>query len=51
MKRTLPRILGRVLIAAFLLVLVVGPVCLYAILRLGWPPVIGNLSVTKLESN
>lgn len=38
------RRLGRVLIAALLLVFVVGPVCLYAILRLGWPPVIGNLS-------
>lgn len=38
------RLLRRVLIAAFLLVFVAGPVCLYAILRLGWPPVIGNLS-------
>lgn len=37
-------LLGRVLIAVFLLVFVAGPVCLYAILRLGWPPVIGNLS-------
>lgn len=41
------RLLGRVLIAVFLLVFVVGPVCLYAILRLGWPPVIGNLSAAR----
>ena len=37
-------LLGRVLIAAFLLVFAAGPVCLYAILRLGWPPVIGNMT-------
>ena len=43
-RETLTKWLRRGLLAAFLLVFVIGPVCLYALLRLGWPPVIGNLS-------
>lgn len=43
-RETLRKRLGRGLMAAFFLVFVIGPVCLYALLRLGWPPVIGNLS-------
>lgn len=43
-KGTLLKRLRSVLIIVILLIFVVGPVCLYALLRLGWPPVIGNLS-------
>lgn len=35
---------GRIALAVFLLVLVIGPLTLYALLVLGWPPVIGNLT-------
>lgn len=44
MKEKLPKRLGRGLVSAVLLALILGPLCLYALLRLGWPPVIGNLS-------
>ncbi|MCX4371313.1 MAG: hypothetical protein OSJ58_05710 [Dysosmobacter sp.] len=43
MKKTLSKSFGNVLIAAFLLIFAAGPVCLYMIFALGWPPVIGNL--------
>lgn len=38
------RNVGKVLLVVFLTVFVAGPVLLYAVLRLGWPPVIGNLT-------
>ena len=34
-------------ITAFFLIFLVIPVCLYAVLRLGWPPVIGNLLAAR----
>lgn len=42
-NKRLRKILRNALIAGFLLVFIVGPLCLYAALSLGWPPVIGNL--------
>ena len=35
--------LRRFIIAAFFLVFLMIPLCLYTYMRLGWPPVIGNL--------
>ena len=50
MKEKPRKILGSVF-AALLLLLVIAPLCLYALLRLGWPPVIGNLSAAgKLKT-
>lgn len=36
--------LGKIVVAAFLLIFVIAPLALYALLVLGWPPVIGNLT-------
>lgn len=36
--------LGKVIAAVLLLVFAIGPLTLYALLVLGWPPVIGNLT-------
>ncbi len=44
MKKPLKSTLGKAAAALFLLVFVIGPLALYAVLMLGWPPVIGNLT-------
>ena len=39
--------LRRFIIAAFFLVFLMIPLCLYTYMRLGWPPVIGNLLAAR----
>ena len=47
MKGKAKRYLRRFVIAAFVLVFFVAPVCLYTVVRLGFPPIIGNLLAAR----
>lgn len=47
MKETVTRYLRWFIIAAVLLVFLILPLCLYTVLRLGFPPVIGNLIAAR----
>ncbi len=47
MKKPLKNTLGKAAAAIFLLVFVIGPLALYVVLTLGWPPVIGNLTAAR----
>lgn len=42
--KSLRKNLGKIIAAVFLLAFVIAPLALYALLVLGWPPVIGNLT-------
>ena len=47
MKEKTKKYLRRFIIAAFFLVFLMIPLCLYTYMRLGWPPVIGNLLAAR----
>ena len=47
MKEKTKAYLRRFIIAAFFLVFLIIPLCLYTYMRLGWPPVIGNLLAAR----
>lgn len=47
MREKIKEYLCRFIIAAFLLVFLMIPLCLYTYMRLGWPPVIGNLLAAR----
>lgn len=47
MKEKVKRYLPRLIVAAFFLIFLVIPVCLYTVLRFGFPPVIGNLLAAR----